>query len=447
MVSCNLSDSVPDTTSKRISYDALSNCSIDIRELRTPPKQFKKQSSFSSQSALKELLESRSRISINGETGHHDFVFQTLFKPNENRNFEGDGERGQSSKKASRQRVEGSPSLLPPRPNQLVWQLPYPERMHMIEKETAKRISKLRIAQLFDRTSSHRSNESSHLFKEASHRDADFDFYDDHIDEQEECGGASRAVKYSIRCLDFNNMISEKDFLAQNSKTSSSDLKVSLLSRASGIMMNGQINQVKHSDPCRPSMASVIQHNELRNMNRILNSYLQQGTDYRLSSSKSIESSSQNFTANIDERGEDHERTLSTHKCSQINNYHLHTFFSPSQTEKQINFESSIKKKTHGPALGHLKLDFIPAIQMRNDNPVIAEEDVNHEDSNNESLVLELVKNASSSSNQNTVTKSNGAQHLFAQSQFQSSGHDDKDKENLDSPLLKFQGRKSQHSR
>ena len=104
--------------------------------------------------------------------------------------------------------------------------------------------------------------------------------------------------------------------MAQNSKGSSSDLKVSLLSRASSIMMNGQINQIKHSDPCRPSMASVIKHNELRNMNRILNSYLHQGTDYRISSSKSIESSSQNFTANIDERGDDHERTLSTHKCS-----------------------------------------------------------------------------------------------------------------------------------
>ena len=205
-VSCNLSDSVPDTTSKRISYDALSSCSIELRELRTPPKQFKKQSSFSSQSALKELLESKSRISINGETGHRDFVFQNHLKPNENRNFECNA-KGSSSKKASRHRIEGSPSLLPPRPNQLVWQLPYPERMHMIEKETAKRISKLRIAQLLEKTSSHRSNESSHLFKEASHRDADFDFYDDHIDEQEECGGASRAVKFSIRCLDFNNMI------------------------------------------------------------------------------------------------------------------------------------------------------------------------------------------------------------------------------------------------
>ena len=82
---------------------------------------------------------------------------------------------------------------------------------------------------------------------------------------------------------------------------------------------------------------------------------------------------------------------------------------------------------------------------MQNDNPVIAEEDLHQEDSHNESQVLELVKQASSSSNQNTVTRSNGCQNLFAQSQFQSSGHEDK--ENLDSPLLKFQGRKSQHSK
>lgn len=38
--------------------------------------------------------------------------------------------------------------------------------------------------------------------KDLTRRDSDFD-YDDHIDDEEECGGGKRAIRYSIKCLDF----------------------------------------------------------------------------------------------------------------------------------------------------------------------------------------------------------------------------------------------------
>jgi hypothetical protein len=46
-------------------------------------------------------------------------------------------------------------------------------------------------------------------FAKASEDDPDFE--DDQIDDDEEFGGASRAVKYSIKALHFNRMIFEKD--------------------------------------------------------------------------------------------------------------------------------------------------------------------------------------------------------------------------------------------
>ena len=41
----------------------------------------------------------------------------------------------------------------------------------------------------------------------------DFEVEDDHIDDEEECNGAERAVKFSIRCLDFHMMMAEKELL------------------------------------------------------------------------------------------------------------------------------------------------------------------------------------------------------------------------------------------
>jgi hypothetical protein len=73
-------------------------------------------------------------------------------------------------------------------------------------------------------------------FQKASASDcSDFDNIDDYIDDQEEFGGASRAVKLSIRALNFNMMISNK----QVEKDPGTLRRVSLLSRASSNIVSG----------------------------------------------------------------------------------------------------------------------------------------------------------------------------------------------------------------
>ena len=47
-------------------------------------------------------------------------------------------------------------------------------------------------------------------FAKASGSDSEFEHCDDHIDDAEEFGGASRSVKLSIRALNFNMMLAEK---------------------------------------------------------------------------------------------------------------------------------------------------------------------------------------------------------------------------------------------
>ena len=47
--------------------------------MRTPTKKFKKKSEFDSKSRLESILESKSRISINGSTGKYDFQFKNHF--------------------------------------------------------------------------------------------------------------------------------------------------------------------------------------------------------------------------------------------------------------------------------------------------------------------------------------------------------------------------------
>ena len=68
-------------------------------------------------------------------------------------------------------------------------------------------------------------------------RNSDFEF-DDHIDDEEECAGCDRAIRYSIKCLDFQMMIAEKSLLDIINKKSSSGKKASLLNRASSLMAN-----------------------------------------------------------------------------------------------------------------------------------------------------------------------------------------------------------------
>jgi len=71
-------------------------------------------------------------------------------------------------------------------------------------------------------------------FVKASGSDSEFEYLDDYVDEAEEFNGASRAVKLSIRALNFNMMLAEK----QSEQDPNSHRKVSLLSRASHLVQN-----------------------------------------------------------------------------------------------------------------------------------------------------------------------------------------------------------------
>jgi len=66
-------------------------------------------------------------------------------------------------------------------------------------------------------------------FQKASNTDSDFEnISDDFIDDDEEFGGASRSVKHSIRALNFNMMLNNKNNVPYK--------RVSLLSRASNLV-------------------------------------------------------------------------------------------------------------------------------------------------------------------------------------------------------------------
>lgn len=71
-------------------------------------------------------------------------------------------------------------------------------------------------------------------FQKASGSDSEFEYLDDYVDEAEEFNGASRAVKLSIRALNFNMMLAEK----QSEQDPGTLRKVSLLSRASSLVQN-----------------------------------------------------------------------------------------------------------------------------------------------------------------------------------------------------------------
>lgn len=71
-------------------------------------------------------------------------------------------------------------------------------------------------------------------FSKADGDDSDFEFIeDDFIADDEEFGGASRAVKLSIRALNFNMMLSNKE-AEKNPRTTNQ--RASLLSKASNMV-------------------------------------------------------------------------------------------------------------------------------------------------------------------------------------------------------------------
>ena len=93
--------------------------------------------------------------------------------------------------------------------------------------------------------------EKSSEFQQAANSDSDFEYIeDDYIDEEEEFGGASRAVKLSIRALNFNMMIADK-----SQKTDPDTLRrVSLLSRASSLVASSRTAKDSTDRSARPSV-------------------------------------------------------------------------------------------------------------------------------------------------------------------------------------------------
>lgn len=76
-------------------------------------------------------------------------------------------------------------------------------------------------------------------FQKASGSDSEFEYFDDFVDEAEEFNGASRAVKLSIRALNFNMMLAEK----QGEQDPGTLRRVSLLSRASTLINSNRVAQ------------------------------------------------------------------------------------------------------------------------------------------------------------------------------------------------------------
>lgn len=82
-------------------------------------------------------------------------------------------------------------------------------------------------------------------FQQASGSDSEFEYIDDYIDEAEEFNGASRAVKMSIRALNFNMMLAEKQ---KEQDPGQYRQKISLLSRASNLVQQNNTNKGGGSD-------------------------------------------------------------------------------------------------------------------------------------------------------------------------------------------------------
>ena len=116
--------------------------------------------------------------------------------------------------------------MAPIRPSNLIWQLPYEERKSYINQQCElqfNRMSKMNPnGQLFGASAKGSdanaagggslgvNKQDSVGFVQASGSDSEFEHIDDYIDEAEEFNGASRAVKLSIRALNFNMMLAEK---------------------------------------------------------------------------------------------------------------------------------------------------------------------------------------------------------------------------------------------
>ena len=104
-------------------------------------------------------------------------------------------------------------------------------------------------------------------FQKASGSDSEFEHIDDYVDEAEEFNGASRAVKLSIRALNFNMMLAEK----QSEQDPSTVRGVSLLSRASNLIQN---NNQQNTNKTENQKSGQLQQQNYDRSSKLLNSYI-----------------------------------------------------------------------------------------------------------------------------------------------------------------------------
>lgn len=169
-------------------------------------------------------MEGKARISVNGKTGEREFIYQNQLK----------------QMSGYLQNMDGENQI---RPSKMLWQLPYDERQSFMESQFEAQFNGVqRMSKLFQQNYGVKlQRQQSSEFDQADRDDSDFEEMDDFIEEDEEFGGANRAVKLSIRALNFNMMLSEKN--------DNSFRRVSLLSRASGLMAGCCLKKNPRSRP------------------------------------------------------------------------------------------------------------------------------------------------------------------------------------------------------
>ena len=100
--------------------------------------------------------------------------------------------------------------VAPIRPSKLLWQLPYTDRKSFMENTIGSK-DVLRLSKMLDSQNLKPEKQESvdSNFEKANPSDSDVE--DDVIEDDEEFGGASRAVKLSIRALNFNMGLDAKN--------------------------------------------------------------------------------------------------------------------------------------------------------------------------------------------------------------------------------------------
>lgn len=327
-------------------------------------KKFKRRSDFQSESSLNQILEQRSRISVNGST------------------------HGKVEIKVSTNAVNVLNRSSYNRCVAINKRLQYEVQVNHFEAKPRGSLSAASNQMNENKESCDSEAQRSSKRKELMNQ-SEFDNIEDYIDEQEECGSEQKAIRFSIRCLDFQMMMpapnEQQPMLMQQFEQTLTDKqdhllfhgqegRHSLLSRASSLMMSSSIKKQFNltSNQALPLQLSLfpVSMNALLQQKQICTPQNSNTIKILPDSKKSVRntSSSQINMTNIDEKEElqsvtqknaaqeacksqhavspavaEASRVAHVHQCSNLSNYNMQTFFTPSQASKKNvhkNFES-----------------------------------------------------------------------------------------------------------